>query len=78
MRILLQEAFTKALYFKGLHKISDFERTQIISIHYQIVSWPKAGIWLSGEDWRSDGVQRSGTEAELQSTDSFCPQWQVF
>ena len=38
MRILLQEAFTKALYFKDLHKITDFERTQIISVHYQIVA----------------------------------------
>ena len=30
------------------------------------------------EDWRSDGVQRSGTEAEWQSSDSLCPLGQVF
>ena len=30
------------------------------------------------EDWRSDGVQRSGTETEWQSSDSLCPLRQVF
>ena len=38
----------------------------------------RRGYCWREEDWRSDGVQRSGTEAEWQSSDSLCPLGQVF
>ena len=37
----------------------------------------RLGYYWQEEDWRSVGVQRSGTEAEWQSSDSLCPLGQV-
>ena len=65
-------------------KIAEFarfaggERRKSPDRFFFIYPGQRRGYCWRVEDWRSDGVQRSGTEAEWQSSDSLCPLGQVF